>query len=508
MEQRWSPWAARARLGVGLALALVGGVSEAHARKPELDRRPGATETSETTDLGDPTVADERAEPGASEAPALARVLRPVVAQYPAILAAEQERASAAGEQMAARGGFDPTIKGKGAWVPEGHYPTRRAEAFVHQPTYVWGSSVFAGYRYGQGHFAVYDGKAETLDRGEVRAGITIPLLRDGSIDTKRAGLWSSRLAPLVADASVSEKRNEIVRAVTLKYWSWVESGHALRIARYLLRLAEDRNAGIKERVDRGDLAEIEYADNQRAILSRKSAIVSLERVAQGNAIELGFYLSGLTNAPDIAPSAAVPPLPEPPAPTARALEREVDAALARRPDIGRILAQQEQLQIELSLAKNQVAPELDFTAQVAKDLGMGPERLEPLEVEVGVVVDVPLTARSARGKRAQVTAKRAKLNLQAAVLRNRIAADIHDAMVAEETARERLSLARTELGLARRLAQAERDAFMLGNTTLLVVNLREQAVADAALKEVTALADYHRAAAVYQSVTATQPTF
>lgn len=491
-----------------IALALLAPCSRGRAKKPDPDARQHARESlvSETTVLTDPTVADDEADPGASAAPGLERVLRPVVAQYPAILAAEQEREVAAGEQQYARGNFDPYIKGKGAWVPEGHYPTRRFEAFVNQPTYAWGTSVFAGYRYGQGHFAVYDGKAETLDRGEFRAGVTVPLLRDGYVDPKRAGLWTSRLAPQIAEASVGEKKIEIVRSVTLKYWSWVESGHALRIARYLLKLAEDRNAGIKERVERGDLAEIEYADNQRAILSRKSAIVSLERVAQGNAIELGFYLKGLTDAPDIAPDAAVPPLPEPAPEREHVLEREVDEALGRRPDIARIVAQQEQLKIELSLARNQVVPELDFTAMVAKDLGHGPERLEPLEVELGLVLDVPLTARSARGKRAQVTAKRAKLSLQAAVLRNRISADINDAMVAEATARERLGLARTELSLARRLAAAERDAFLLGNSTLLVVNLREQAVADAALKEVTALADYQRAAAVFQAVTATQP--
>ena len=501
-------WWSRAAAPALSALALLSPCAPAGAKKPDPARKhTHETLVADTTELTDPTAVDE-AEPGAAAAPQLAQVLRPVMAQYPAILAAAQERETAAGEQTYARGAFDPYVKGKGAWVPEGHYPTRRFEAFLNQPTYVWGSSVFAGYRYGQGHFAVYDGKAETLDRGELRAGVTVPLLRDGYVDAKRAALWSSRLAPAIAEASVGEKKNEIVRSVTLKYWGWVESGHALRIAHYLLRLAEDRNAGIKERVERGDLAEIEYADNQRAILARKSAIVSLERVAQGNAIELGFYLKGLTNAPDIAPDAAVPALPEPPPPTAHDLEQEVQAALERRPDIARLVAQQKQLKIELSLARNQVVPELDFTAQVAKDMGLGPERLEPLEVEVGLVLDVPLTARSARGKRAQVTAKRAKLSLQAAVLRNRIAADIQDAMVAEQTARERLSLARTELGLARRLAEAERESFLLGNSTLLVVNLREQAVADAALKEVTALADYQRAAAVFQAVTATQPTF
>ena len=125
---------------------------------------------------------------------------------------------------------------------------------------------------------------------------------------------------------------------------------------------------------------------------------------------------------------------------------------------------------------------------------------------KLGLVIDLPVLARVGRGKLEAATAKLDKLDLQQTLFKNRLTADVNDALVAEAAARERIQLARTELAVARRLAQAERDALDLGSSTLLVVNLREQAVADAAFKEVSALADYHRAVAVLQAVTASQP--
>ena len=60
--------------------------------------------------------------------------------------------------------------------------------------------------------------------------------------------------------------------------------------------------------------------------------------------------------------------------------------------------------------------------------------------------------------------------------------------------AHARVALAREQLTAAHELEQSERSRFRLGDSTLLLVNLREQAATDAALQELDALADYHRA--------------
>ena len=121
----------------------------------------------------------------------------------------------------------------------------------------------------------------------------------------------------------------------------------------------------------------------------------------------------------------------------------------------------------------------------------------------VGLMVDVPMLVRQARGKEQAARAKITKVGLQEQLLGERVAVEIRDVQVQWRAAEQRLTLARDELALAQRLADAERTALLLGHTTVLVVNLREQAVAEAALREVVALADLQRIAATWRAVTA-----
>ena len=56
---------------------------------------------------------------------------------------------------------------------------------------------------------------------------------------------------------------------------------------------------------------------------------------------------------------------------------------------------------------------------------------------------------------------------------------------------------------ITRRLADAELRRFESGATTLLIVNLREQAAAEASVREVEATRDLWRAAAAWRALTA-----
>lgn len=459
-----------------------------------------ATGSASAEEAAPPTMVPSRAE----TPPDLDRLVQLVATQFPTVLAAEKDRAVAEGDLLAAKGGFDPLFRTRAAWLPEGYYKNGRLDSVVTQPTPLWGTSVFAGYRVGAGSFPVYDGKAITGDYGELRGGVNVPLWRDGPIDARRAALWSAELGPKIAEAGARAQRIEVVRALTIRYWTWVEAGKALEVARAQLRLAEERDEGLAERVRRGDLAEVERLENQRVLAARRAAVVQVERAREGARLELAMYLQGIQGAPTLGDR--TPDLPEPGPARPGSANEETSRALARRPDVARIAAQKQQVGYEMDLARNQTRPAIDLQAAVSKDVGPTPDNLRPVDLELGVVVDIPILARPGRGKLEAATAKLDKLDLQAQALKARIAADVADAIVAENAARERLTLARAELAVARRLAQAERDALDLGTSTLLIVNLREQAVADAAFKEIAALADFHRAVAVYQAATATQP--
>lgn len=416
---------------------------------------------------------------------------------FPLITAAARDVDAAEAALRSARGGFDPTWRSSAAVEATGKYPTFRAQSVVEQPTPLWGTTAFVGYRIGQGTFAVYDGKAETNQLGEVRGGLRVPLWRDGPIDKRRASISQQELGLKVSESSRALSIMDAVRTSKLRYWDWVVAGHRLQALKGWLALADSRDVQLRERVARGDTSEIERQENQRTILQRRNAVTLAERDLQVAANELALYLrdeAGQLSPPsrDRLP-AKLPEL----ALTSVPANAE-DVALGRRPELARLSAQRERVRIESDLASNQAKPAIDATAAVSKDLGEGdPGRAKPV-VEAMVYVDIPLLNRSANGRVDAARAEQAKLELQLSLQRDRVLLDVQNARVSLRTAEERARTAAVELDVAKSLADAEWKRFTLGESTVLLVNLREQASAEAELRHIDALGDHRKAIANY----------
>ena len=435
---------------------------------------------------------------------ALAEVLRSSFASYPLLQSAELERDVAAGDLLAAQGGFDATWKTRATSTPLGYYKYHRVDSVVELPTTLWGSTFFAGYRLGRGDFPSYYGSYETLSRGELRAGVTVPLLRNGPTDRRRTSITRAEAGRVVADKGLDQARLELERTATVRYWEWVGAGLRVAAIKRLVDAAEERDAGLGARVARGDLPAIERTDNQRTVFSRRGQLLTAERQLQQAAIELGLYLRSAAGAPvQPAPESLPGALPEPTTSAQREAEL-VEAALQNRPELARFDAQRRQAEAELAFAKNQRLPAIDVQVVGSKDFGADSVYARRTTVlEASVLVDIPLQNRVAEGRADAAGATLGRIAAQTRFLRDRVAADVRDARSALATAQERVDLARRELGLARDLERAERTRFDLGDSTLLVVNLREQAAADAVLREIEALLDYQRAAATIRAVVA-----
>lgn len=439
----------------------------------------------------------------AGEAPAqvlaLEEVLEAVDRAYPPLQAAAAEQTLAEGDLLSARGAFDPVLRLRGGLSPLGDYTNGRLDVFIEQPTPLWGASLLAGYRLGLGTFADYDGKLKTGGQGELRAGLSVPLWRNGPTDRRRANIRRAELSRTAADLGLTQGRLEAVRLATQRYYEWVAAGQRLQVARRLLALARERDEALAERVARGDLPAIERTDNARALAQREGLVVAAERGLEQAAIELGLYLRGPDGAPRPPGSERLSGgLPEAgPAPAAR--PEETASALTRRPEPRRFRALAAQGEVERDLARNQLAPAIDLSVVASRDLA-----LERNAIEAGVYFDLPVPGRTARGRiraaEATVTANQAR----ARFAEDRVAAEVRDARSAWQAAQGRLDMARRELQLAQEVADGERARYQMGEGTLLFVNLREQAAAEAALREIDALLDGLRARAAYRAATGT----
>lgn len=445
---------------------------------------------------------------GAAEPVQLAEVLASIEHHFPLIEAARREAAAADAEVTSARGAFDPLVRARLDGAPLGAYQNGRFDLLLEAPTPAWGTSFFTGYRASFGKLADYDGKLETNQYGEVRAGFSIPLLRNGPIDRRRANLTRAELGVPLAQTGVKQAQIEAVRAGSFRYWEWVAAGQRLHVAEALLTLAETRDVATQESIRRGDLARIDRVDNQRTMLNRRGAVVAATRALQAAAIELSLYLRDARGQPLLPDPSRLPAeLPAPdrgsPVRTLFASPQETAALVKNRPEVERLRLQREQLRVERDWAKNQTLPAVDLLAMVSQDFGPGNDLRGQTVIEGGISLDIPTANRVARGRKQAAEAAVARVDALARMTQDRIQAEISDAHSAIEAAIQRVRLAQDEVQLARKVEEAERTRFVLGDSNILFVNLREQTTAEASLREIEARLDYHRAQTAYNAAIA-----
>jgi outer membrane protein TolC len=454
---------------------------------------------------------------GAADAPvqgvetlSLGEVLRSADTVFPSIVATRADVDGADGDRLAAAGGFDPVWRTRAWTAPVSGYPQTRIDSVVELPTSLWGASFFAGYRLGVGKIPDYYRERETLSAGEVRAGAVLPILRNGPIDRRRATLARSELGQQLAGLSLEQQRLEIARLAAFRYWDWVAAGRRREIARAVLQLALDRDAQLNARAKAGEVPVFDRQDNQRALAQREALLVAAQRGVEQAAFELSLFLRDAQGQPVTPEEARLPRgFPEPdPSLRERA---NLDEALSRRPDVQRLVTSRKQQEVELSFQENQLLPALDLGFSYTQDLGNTPRpELAPLgqpELEVSALLEVPLLFRAPRGRIQSARAGLSKLDAQLQLARDRVSVDVRDALSALRAAQERIGFTGQEVAVSLQLEKGERTRFELGDSTLLFVNLREQASAEAELREIDAHADFQKALAALRAALALPPS-
>lgn len=434
----------------------------------------------------------------------LGHVLTSVHETYPLLSATRQELVIAEAKQLKALGAFDLKLKASALWGATGYYENHSAKAGLEQQTGIRGLKLWGGYRLGTGDFdPTYDGKRVTNHGGEFSAGVSLPLLRGGSIDQARRDLLASSLDREIAGNTVATRRLRFEREAAIAYWRWVAAGRRLSVAQGLLQLAERRQEGTEARVRRGDLPEIEAIDNRRTVLKRQSLVIKVQREVEKTTIALSLFLRDGQGNTLRAPVAALPPaFPAAGPPNLTGLQSDLEAALRLRPDLQQFSQYRGRVDLDLRYAENRLLPQLDLFVAGSQDRdGRRPSVTKgEFELNAGLEFSFPFQNRKARGQAAAARAKQDMLAEQERFLRDKVEAEVRDALSALRAAYEQAGQARQAATLAATVAEAERRRFALGDSDVLRLNLREEAVAEARLELIDDLLRYWSAAATYRA--------
>jgi outer membrane protein, heavy metal efflux system len=429
----------------------------------------------------------------------LEEVMDSVSRHYPPLVAALADVEIAEAEALIAEGRFDARLRAGFDSDRGGYYANERFAGGVEQRFRTFGGGIGAGWRRGEGDFAPYDGRLQTRSGGEYRAGLRLPLLRERAVDSDRAGLERARIGRTIARLSVDQQRLIVTQLAARRYWDWVAAGLRYRVAAALLSIAEGRDQMLRDSVQLGQLPAIEITENARAILNRQSEVVGAERFLQQAAIGLSLFLRDATGDPVLAPVDRLPAdFPAPELVDERTLLDRVQSALRLRPELEGIEARIGQLRVDERLAANDTLPTVDFGFGLATERGAGPVLRGPNEAKVSLTFELPFQRREAKGRLSRAQAAQRQWEQRLRFATDQVTAEVRDAVSALVAAHDRAALLRRELETARDLEDAERTRLQFGEGTLFMVNLREMATADAAIRQVNALAEYYRAKAQY----------
>ncbi len=437
----------------------------------------------------------------------LSEVLESVRSQYPPYLAALIEFDIAAGRLRSAQGAFDLNVNASGSFRPSGYYDGTTGYAMLEQGLPFWGGSVYGGYRYSDGFLPAYN-KDRAQGDGELALGFRLNLLRDGTIDKRRASLTKARIEQELADPIVLKQFIDFIRSASIAYYNWVGAGKALDLAEALLAIAKNRDKNVRDLVADGAAAPIIIVDNERLMVSREISVVKARRLFEKASIELSLFHRDSGDEPVLSDRERLPAeFPGHPGPDKGRIASDTAKALIFRPEVRAIQLKTDKAEVDYRLAKNAMLPNLDIALEANQTTGSRStyKDIEDFELEGRVEFKMPLQRREARGQVEAVAGFIQQLRAEEQFARNKIAADVQDAYSALDAAALQISRARRNVELARQLQQAESDRLEAGASDLLPLQIREQATFDAQVSEVQALTDYFKAQADYRAAIAAE---
>lgn len=384
---------------------------------------------------------------------------------------------------LAARGGFDPKVYGD--WERksfDGKNYFNIAEGGVKLPTW-YGIEGKLGYNYSSGINLNPENKLPA--DGQAVLGLSLPLLQGLVMDERRAGLYQARI---FQRANVAEQRqilNDLLYDAAKAYWDWSLADAWVQTYREAVRNAEVRLDGIRGSWEQGD---------RPAIDTLEALIQVQDRRLELNAAQLHFRNATLMlqnfnweNGQAVAVDSTIRPVPLAEALLANAIVlAPTDTLAAQHPAVQGYRFKLESLDVERRLKREALKPRLDVSYNLLGDgFDLSPDNGDFFlqNYKWGVQAGFPLFLRKERGglqlaelkimdTEFQLTQKRQEISNKITAYQNELA-----------NLRQQIQLANEMRDNYARLLVGENEKFALGESSLFLVNSRENKLIEAQLK-------------------------
>jgi outer membrane protein TolC len=235
----------------------------------------------------------------------------------------------------------------------------------------------------------------------QLYAGVSIPIGRGLFTDERRTAVRQAKLFTDIATADQVKIINKILLDAAKDYWQWYNAYYQYRLSNQAVVIAQEIFTRTKVTMEQGEAAEIDtvqakitfqtrLVDRQEALLNFLNTSILISNYlwdAEGNPLQLEGSVAPIATVGDMAFLQN------------ELLENLVLQAKQNHPDLIKLSVKLNQLELERSLAREFLKPQLDLNYFMLSQPG-GLSELDPLnDYKVGVDFSFPLFLRKERSK-------------------------------------------------------------------------------------------------------------
>lgn len=426
----------------------------------------------------------------------LATLLQRVQEEHPLTQNANLFLNQAAAQLRIARGGFDPKFSSD--WEQkafDGKQYFTLAEHTLKAPTPL-GLQLKGGFNLARGVFLNPENKLPTA--GQAVLGFDLPLLQGLTFDPARAELRQARLNEETQAALRQEVINDLLLETVIVYYNWAVAYQQLRINEQALAISQQRLRDMVTSFQQGDKPAIDTLETFIQVQNRSFDLNESRLDWENSGQTLGNYwwVEGQPR-PDLIRRFRPEVLPRSSVGEVLPLQEWLNQLDATHPLLQQLRVQQRSLEVDRRLASEMLKPQVTISYNLLADglnfRGPQPDNgtaslLQDVLLENykwGLKVGFPLFWRKERGKLALVQVKQQQTDNKLAQKRLELETKVRNYYNNLTTIRQQLDLYNQVVENYQALLTAERRKFDIGESSVFLLNTREQKLFEAQLKQV-----------------------
>ncbi|MHA7843352.1 MAG: TolC family protein [Winogradskyella sp.] len=323
---------------------------------------------------------------------------------------------------------------------------------------------------------------------GLYSAGVKVPVAQGLLINDRMASLKQAKLFREQAKADRDIFVNNILYEASLSYFKWLQAYNELKLFENFLTNAELRYRGIERGAEVGERADIDVVEARIAINQRRLSLEQSKVKLMKAALELSTFLWLENNVPvELQPNVIPDVESEPIVDTTFNINqlREDEVIVETHPKMISLDYKLQSLEVDTKLKANRLLPKVDVEYNFITEVPEVARSFNTAEYKGGLNVSFPLFLRKERGDlrlaKLKMQDTEFEINATRVNLQNKINA-IRQELDSYVTQNELVSQMVTDYS---KMLEAEERKFLLGESSLFLVNSRESKLIDGQLKAI-----------------------